>query len=183
MRIKDLKKKGTWECGIIRLPKAVQSETPEEAPYFPLILVAVNLDTGMVINPVTTDREDPAELINGFADELLKANIAPKKIRAYDDRSYALLRNLCRKTGIRLVKDEETEQVQNVMLELIEHIGPEKNEIPDFEQMDQLFQTLTQMRDGELKQMPPDLVRMILEMADMGAVPPELAKRLRKLFR
>ena len=182
MRIKGLKKRGVWECGIVCMPKAVQSETPEEAPYFPQVLVAVNLITGMILKPVTTDAEDPAEMINGFAEELLNEKTAPKKIRAYDDRTYALLRNLCGKTGIRLVKDEKPEEIRNVMLDLIDHMGLEKDEIPELEQMDQLFQTLMIMRDGELRQMPPDLVRMILEMADMGVVPPELAKRLRRLF-
>ena len=56
-------------------------------------------------------------------------------------------------------------------------------EMPDPEELETLCEALMAMRDGDLKQMPVDMVNMLLGLADRGFVPDKLAKRLRKLFR
>lgn len=182
-RIKRLRKSGVWECGTMRLPNAIQQEGHEkEAPYFPLALVCLNLESGQVLQPVVTIGNDAEEAMNGFVEELVKTKAAPKTLRAADDRCFAILRDLCAKTGIGLTR-EEPEALSEVMQDLLSNMGMDEDGEPNLEQLELLCENLMQMRDGELKQMSEEMVNMLLDMADWGVVPKALADRIRKLFR
>ena len=51
------------------------------------------------------------------------------------------------------------------------------------EQVEDLCETLMQMRDGELKQLPEEMVLMLLDLDEDGLIPEALGKRLRRIFR
>lgn len=71
-RLRRTRKKGTWECGTMRLPAPVQEKT-DKAPYFPMVLVAVNQE-GYVFPPMISDGEDAAKIANTFAEKLLETS-------------------------------------------------------------------------------------------------------------
>ena len=52
----------------------------------------------------------------------------------------------------------------------------------EVEQIGDLCETLMQMRDGELKQLPEEMVAMLLDLAEDGVVPEMLAKRIKRIF-
>ena len=168
----------------MRLPTPVQDEK-DKAPYFPMLLVAVDQE-GTVFSPVISDGEDAAEIANKFAAELL-TTMCPRSIRAGDDRCFAILQDLCGKAGIHLTRENHLEALDEVMQTLIFSLGQDEDEsedeMPKPEEIEELCAALMAMRDGELKQMPAGMVNMLLDLADWGFVPDELAKRLRKLFR
>lgn len=183
-RLRRTRKKGTWECGTMRLPAPVQEKT-DKAPYFPMVLVAVNQE-GYVFPPMISDGENAAKIANTFAEKLLETS-CPKAIRAGDGRCFAILQDLCKKAGIHLAREDQLETLDEIMQALF--YGLDQNEdkggnvMPDPEELEQLYETLMVLRDGELKQMPTDMANMLLDMADWGFVPEELSRRLRKLFR
>lgn len=182
-RLKRMKKGGAWECGTMRLSTPVQEED-NKAPYFPMVLVSVDRQEGHVFPPVISNGEDAAEIANKFAAELL-TTICPRSIYAGDDRCFAILQDLCKKTGIRLTREDHLDALDEAMQALFFGHVEDENEggIPNMERLDDLFAALMAMRDGELKQIPADMVNMLLDMADWGFAPDKLAKRLRKLFR
>ena len=197
-RVKNMKKKAVWECGCFYLPAPVQDEEEDDQtiPYFPLILLNVDRKTGMVLHPVMGKADVPEDLVRQQAEGIVEGNICPREIRAGDDRAYALLEDFCRMTGIRLLRDDSLPAFDEAKESLLRQMdrdgewGDEEDDLAEDEldeedqlDLDQFVDTLMKMRDEELKTMPRDMVKMLYEMAEWGAVPEALVKRLKKLFR
>ena len=167
-----------------RIPNAVQRETQEEeAPYFPLALICVDVTTELVQQPIVTDGDNAEEMMNLFAELLMEASTVPKKISCGDNRCFAVLKDLCAKTGIQLIRTDSLVALPQVMEDFLGNLGIGEEGEPNFEQLEALFDSLMQMRDGELLQMPEEMVVMLMNLAEAGIVPDSLAKRIRKLFR
>ena len=183
-RIKRKAKAGVWECGTLRLPSAVQEEgQPDEAPYYPLALLFIELGNELVQEPIVTDGEDPAEMLNEFAQQLLDVKTVPRTIRCGDERCFSLLKDLCAKTGIRLEKTDDPEALNDVIGDLLEHLAGEEDAELDPKEVEEMFDVLMQMPDSELRQMPQELVNMLYSLSEAGALPDALDNRIRKLFR
>ena len=183
-RIKRKAKAGVWECGTLRLPSAVQEEgQPDEAPYYPLALLFIELGNELVQEPIVTDGEDPAEMLNEFAQQLLDGKTVPRTIRCGDERCFSLLKDLCAKTGIRLEMTDDPEALNDVIGDLLDHLAGEEDAELDPKEVEEMFDVLMQMPDSELRQMPQELVNMLYSLSEAGALPDALDNRIRKLFR
>ena len=183
-RIKRKAKAGVWECGTLWLPNAVQEEAhADEAPYYPLALLFIELGNELVQEPIVTDGEDPAEMLNEFAQQLLDVKTAPRTIRCGDERCFSLLKDLCAKTGIRLEKTDDPEALNDVIGDLLEHLAGEEDAEFDPKEVEEMFDVLMQMPDSELRQMPQELVNMLYSLSEAGALPDALDNRIRMLFR
>ena len=182
-RIRRLKKRGTLQCGVMRLPSPVQDEAePDEAPYFPLALVSLNPATGILLKPVLSQIGDGRGIADGFAEMLLSAKTAPERVELRDEQTAAILSELCKRTGIRAVIGEELDALEDAMLQMTRSMGTDEDVEDDVAEIEDLCEDLMQMRDGELRQMPREMAEMLLNLAEAGLVPDELAKRLKKLF-
>ena len=183
-RIKRKAKTGVWECGTLRLPNAVQEEEhADEAPYYPLALLFIELGNELVQEPIVSNGEDPAEMLNEFAQQLLDGKTVPRTIRCGDERCFSLLKDLCAKTGIRLEKTDDPEALNDVIGDLLEHLAGEEDAELDPKEVEEMFDVLMQMPDSELRQMPQELVNMLYSLSEAGALPDALDNRIRKLFR
>ena len=183
-RIKRKAKAGVWECGTLWLPNAVQEEAhADEAPYYPLALLFIELGNELVQEPIVTDGEDSAEMLNEFAQQLLDVKTAPRTIRCGDERCFSLLKDLCAKTGIRLEKTDDPEALNDVIGDLLEHLAGEEDAEFDPKEVEEMFDVLMQMPDSELRQMPQELVNMLYSLSEAGALPDALDNRIRMLFR
>ena len=183
-RLRQKKKTEIWECGTMRLLTAIQEEGHEEkAPYYPLALVYVELGTELVQQPIVTDGEDAAEMMNDFAAQLLDRERLPKTIYCGDDRCFALLKDLCEKTGIQRERTDELEALDEVMQSLLEHMAEDEDDLSTEDELAELVEALTQMSDTELRSAPQEIVNMLYSLAEAGELPDELSKRIKKLFR
>lgn len=183
-RIKRKAKAGVWECGTLWLPNAVQEEAhADEAPYYPLALLFIELGNELVQEPIVTNGENPAEMLNEFAQQLLDGKTIPRTIRCGDERCFSLLKDLCAKTGIRLEKTDDPEALNDVIGDLLEHLAGEEASELDPKEVEEMFDVLMQMPDSELRQMPQELVNMLYSLSEAGALPDALDNRIRKLFR
>ncbi len=183
-RIKRKAKAGVWECGTLRLPNPVQEEGHEdEAPYYPLALIFIELGNELVQQPIVTDGEDSSEMLKEFAEYLLTVKTIPRTIRCGDDRCYALLKNLCAKTGITLERTDEPEALEDVIDDLLDHMSELQDEEIGPDEIEEMFDVLMRMPDSELHQMPQELVNMLYSLAEAGELPAPLEQRIRKLFR
>lgn len=69
------------------------------------------------------------------------------------------------------------------MLQMMYRMEPDTDTEDEVEQIEDLCKTLMQMRDGELRQLPEEMVAMLLDLAEDGAVPETLAKRIKRIFK
>ena len=183
-RIRRKAKAGVWECGTLRLPNPVQEEGHEgEAPYYPLVLIFIELENELVQHPILTNGEDPAEMVNEFAEHLVTRKTVPRVIRCGDDRCYALLKNLCARTGIALERTDELEALEAVTEDFLDHMSDFQDEELEPDEIEEMFDVLMQTPDSELRQMPQELVDMLYSLAEAGELPAPLEQRVRKLFR
>lgn len=67
------------------------------------------------------------------------------------------------------------------MREIHHNMGKEEDDGSDLEHLEQICDMLSDLRDGELKQMPPRMVEALLELAREGVIPEDLAKRLKRI--
>jgi hypothetical protein len=121
-------------------------------------------------------------MMNSFAEQLLELDSIPKTVCCGDDRSFALLKDLCTKTGIQIERTDQLQALDEVMQNLLENMGESEEGEPDYEQLEAMFDMLMQMRDSELKQMPQEMADMLYSLAEAGELPETLAKRIQKLF-
>ena len=97
-------------------------------------------------------------------------------------RSFAILKDLCSKCGIRLERTDDLALLHDAMESVLEDLGGNDG-TPNFEQLQSLIETLMLMTDGELAQMSPGMVDMLCDLGEIGEIPEMLLKRLNKLKR
>ena len=188
-RIRRKKKQGAWECGTTYLPAPIQLDPEEEeAPYYPLALLCVKRSNGRVLDPpVISESGEPQELLEDFTVCLREAG-CPNTIYAGDDRCFFLLQDLCRRTGIRLIRDHEPRHLFEAMLDLLDDMEDDdeddendNEDVDEDEALEQLCATLMAMSDREFKRMPKAMARKLLALGGLGMIPAELVKRLKEL--
>ncbi|MBQ9493238.1 MAG: hypothetical protein IJR54_05820 [Oscillibacter sp.] len=192
-----LKKRGVYDCELLRLPGLLPTQTDAKAaPYFPVLLVCADLKTGYLkaTNPVTDYDTHPEALRDAFVHALLESGECPRAVRLRDERTRALLEDLCLNARILFsveanlpALDEARTQIWDLMFQDGDDIWDEDEEDDDAmdinEALSAAVEELTNMSDKELRNLPPAMVRQILEMANMGFIPQELQLRLRRLFK
>ncbi len=182
-RIKRKIKAGVWECGTLRIPHAVRDEDHEDAaPYYPLALVYVDLNNEWMQEPILSKEEEPQEMLNKFAKQLLDEKTAPRKIYCGDGRCFALLKDLCSRTGIQLEKTDKLEAINDVIEDIKGRFSDYEGVEPRLEEVEEMFEVLMQMSDNELWKLPEELLNVLYSLSELGALPTNLNKRIRKLF-
>ena len=192
-RIRYMKKKSVWESGTFVLPAPVQSEETDRLPFYPLVLMSVDEQTGLVLQQTIAPENWPENLLRQFAEQIVADDICPWMIRIADDRAYALLEDLCERTGIRLNREDGLDLYEEAKANLLHHLREQtRPAVPEHEAtvsireeqdgLDHFCETLMKMRDEELLLMPINLVKILYDLKEMDAVPNELIMRLEKLF-
>ena len=162
--------------------------------------------------PVMEYDESPEVLRDMFADTLISNKECPRAMKVRDEGVLILLEDLCMKAGILLsvdndlpVLDEARDRILGALYASApgfmdndeddeddfdffdddedDEDGPEEDMADMEEAISDAMEQLTRMSDGELRALPPAMVRQILEMAPFGFVPQELQLRLRRLFK
>lgn len=175
-RIKKKTKTEVWECGTMWLPAPFQKDGEEdEAPIVPFALVSVNQRTGMVMQVLISDGEVVSNITDEFASNLLDDEEAPHLILCRDSRCFALLKDFCKKAGIRLEISDDLEELNDAMMDYLDQA--EEEEEPDIET---IIEMLSSLKDEELAQLPKSLINTL---SKDEALPAKLRKRLGKLKR
>lgn len=194
-RLKQAKKKGIFECKIIRLPAAVQ-ETEEDVPYYPAVLLSVNRTSELVYptNPIRHLEENPESLLESFVEKLLENEICPRKMETNDVYTFEFLKNLCNAVGIQLVLTEkELPALEEAIDSLMSAMLFDEEEVDYDEDFDEesdmeaafLFgalNMLAHMSDSDLRNMPKPLRQELLQLAEAGLLPPELERKIRRML-
>ncbi|MBQ9593806.1 MAG: hypothetical protein IJR36_08030, partial [Lachnospiraceae bacterium] len=178
MRIRRMKKIGVWECGTFYLMRSV-AEEGESAGHLPLALMILDEDEGLLEDPVISDGADAA-MLEQLADLIRSRAAAPYKIKCGDERCYALLKNFCERTNIRLVQNEPTDELYDTEEDFLDFVQGGGADDEAFE-ASMLWEELMDADDDVLRAMPQPLKDMLAEMDAAGQLPETLAERLRRL--
>lgn len=180
-RLKKIKKGGVWECKTAYIDQPAQN-SEAEAPVFPLVLFAANPQNNEILPPVTVFHyeENASELLNEFVAALLDGGLRPREIRVCEERTYALMKSLCKRLKISLTMVEKLEEVdkfinafQEDVLGYFDNSNMEKH-------MTELLDLLLE-KDKEssiIERMPPDVADALMAMTKDEEVSPKLKSRL-----
>lgn len=179
-QISELPKKGTWECEVVILPAPIAA-SGIGAPYYPTLLIAVDTEHQHIIPtyPVENYFQESQQMLLELADAMLTAGVAPELITLPDKRTEAFLSRFCKACGISctLTADSFT-MLDDVREEMLTHLGGGSDEA----MMGTMAELLMSLDDDALLAMPPELLRTMTELLGQNVLPPELEKRLRRLF-
>lgn len=195
-----LKKRGVYDCELLRIPAPLdEPDNDEEAPYLPALLLCVDTKTGhlMATRAVTDYDTNPESLRDEFAEALLESGGCPRAIRVRNEQTKVLLASLCTHAHILFSVEENLpaldEAREHILSALYEDDDPwdedddeddDEDEYLDFETaLSDAVEELSNMSDWEIKSLPPEMIRQILEMGNFGLIPQELQLRLRRLFK
>src|SRR5690606_2255527 len=101
----------------------------------------------------------------------------PARILVQDDRTQALLRQLCPQIGIQLVRLESIETLEEAMNDFIRQFSRDKETDADSpggeDQLRQLTETLEKL--PSLAELPDEILENLLEMLPLGMLSGKLA--------
>lgn len=174
--VKKLPKKDIWEAELIMMLEPVQ-DNPEETPYYPMMLLMVESKTGYILPTPMVEHpmEDPHAILQSYANTCREHGLYPKEIRCRDERTYALLKDFCDKTGVKTeVYSGRMSALQEAEDSLLEHFGGGNDE-PNI--LDDMLQTITDilnLSDEELRSMPSPLLSEFKSLISMGVLPEDI---------
>ncbi len=183
-RIKRMKKSGIWECGLCRWRYPVRDqEDGDTAPWIPLMLASTDPLTQSIQPPVVSKRGDDGELLDGFARVLAQeADTPPVKIRCGDDRTYALLKDLCAKAGIELIRTDRMKELPEAIEALVQEMGKPEEEPGEDESWEAVDRLYAQMSDEEILELPAQVKAALLSIVSEGKLSEDLSRRLLRLL-
>lgn len=117
---KKYKSKSELECKIINLPSAVYNEITK-IPEYPVIMVSVDTKSGYAItsNILPYNYDVSHEMLSGFIKALGEKKIFPKTISVSDERTKALLTDICSRCGVELIIKKSLPALDELVRDLI----------------------------------------------------------------
>ena len=195
-QLKQLKKGGIVECEILRLMNPIQ-ETPDEAPYFPVLVLCVDSKSKQVLHtePVLRYDTEPDSALRTFVDALVQWGKLPKAVKVRTEATRALLEGLCSAAGILLSTGSQLPALDDARESLFSFLSDEDDD-EDFEDFDpeeiseedissmmaQSAALMMFLSDDNLRSLPPETVGQLMELVRLGVLPPEMSRRLRRIF-
>ncbi len=187
-RLRRLEKRGTWEYGTMEIRVPVYDDPDSvavEAPCFPMVLAGLDRtdDTMPPLETVTDYAENAGQLLETFASAICESGRRlPRQICVADARTHAFFQDFCDKTGVQLCLQTPLPDLEETLCDLREHMESSLLEEEDFDELEHFLALLMQMEDEDLSQLPPSVEKMLRELMNTGALPPELEARLRRLL-
>ena len=178
---KRLRKKDTWEAELIRMVDAMQDD-PKDAPYYPLLLMVVNSNSGIVLpGQVTIDGdENPEDILSGFLESAKEMKLFPKEIRCRDARTYALLHDLCEKVGAKIEVSPgpffALSEAEKAFLN--DSLPSDMEEQEMKEEMFSAIDRILSMNKRELQSMPFEMIQFLRYIALNSELPDGLGEKL-----
>lgn len=155
--IKKFKKKGTWECELVRMTEPVQDD-PEEVPVFPMMFLIAESGSGYVlpIMPVKNYEEEPEKLLDLLLETLVKQKICPKKLKVQDERTFAFLKWICERLGIGLSTEKSLPDLDDIKYEFLDEFS-----MDDEDAMDELVQMMKMLETVPKEEIPEMVLRQL----------------------
>lgn len=179
--LKKMKKSGIWECAIIRFPQPVQGN-PDEPPFFPMLLLAVESSTGYMLNvpPIMDYDNHPEDLLNTFMQALLEEKIRPIRLKARDERTYAFAEAFCKKLKIPLSMDEDLPTLADAEEDFLMRFGMEDEE--QLDEIEALLDKLLELDESQFHTIPAEIMDLLESLEEQELLPGHLAEKLNRIL-
>ena len=178
--VKKLPRKGIWETELLCMMEPVQN-SPEETPYYPMLLLVVESKSGYMLPVPLVDHAEKKsqEVLRAFANAWKSQGSYPKEIRCRDERTYALLKDFCEKTDVKvsiyMKAMPALDEAEEALLD--RSLGSDEDEILD--QMTEVIGAILSMSRQELKMIPKPLLKELRMMMEHDIFPKDIAAELR----
>ena len=195
-KIRSKRRKGIIDCRVTWLNNPVQ-EHPDDVPYYPAILIAVEESDGKVMSmSLTRDYESGYnQLLSEFMATLSARKMRPQKIFVQNARTFALLAETMEKASIDIAQDTDLPDLDVALFDLYDHmlatdacaVEPGPAEPADFSQIEKgLTMMLTEieaMGDELLRYLPEEVTESLSELSVTPGIPSALKERIDSLLR
>lgn len=181
-KLKKAKRKGVWECGIVRFPQPIQ-DNPEDIPVYPVVLLPVESGTNYIlpVKPALHYEEEPEKLLSLFIDAFVEEGVCPMQIKVRDKRTHTFVKGFCDKLKVPLNVEKELPALENVKHVLYEHIyANEIEETDDPMEMQMLIQQL--IEESKSRTLPDEIKEMFADLLEQGKLPEELEEGIRQII-
>ena len=193
--LKAAKKTNEVLCEVLITPVTCSDNEDENILHLRTILIVIDGRNGKILNP-PPDTKDYGEesarvLVENFANILLdkSLNKVPKRIFVRNERTFSLLKDFCEQGDIKLVFEEDLPAIDDFeenILQAFDYEGDDVDEKISLEMQKEmislLIDKLSELPERELKKMPQDMRILVEDMLEEGILPPNLEKKLKKIF-
>ena len=186
------KTKLTWALQTMFSPRAYEDEEsdraptgrPVKAPAFPMLLLIVSHDDGMILNILMSPQPEdyPREFARQLAD-LIQQHGRPKGMLVMDDRTQALLDNFCKRIQIPLTRRENIDVLEDGVEIFLQHFEQDWGE-DDIDAADPGMAGVLQAYEHALRSECTDieLAKMVRSLPD-ERIPDVVQEIIRKVAR
>ncbi|MBP5608951.1 MAG: hypothetical protein J6X66_11910 [Lachnospiraceae bacterium] len=185
-RIKNMKKRGSWACRLVRL------DTPSgwgggSEKVLPSVIKTICLDKSEIVDmiPVAYYEIRTEVVLDKFMEAICRYGSCPVQILVMDDRTYSILRQWCKNCAIKLERVEYIPELD--MPEGIYESGMNADEFMEsgFEYIETAIDFLLSLPDEALSAMPDELksVREIKESGADALFSQEFRRKLNRLIK
>lgn len=201
-KIKRMKKRGERICELFMFPVPTELEDGSGLCSFPVVLIALDPKSGMVLPDVMDLGCHGGEaLLASFATALAKAKSVPSSIYVRNERAYLFLENFCKQAGIQLYKEdsERTDILDEIEEDLMSGLDgfpgdgldvfDDADEFDDMDGIDEIgmlsavAEMIGKCSDKEIREMPEGMKEAVRAMLGQGLFSPSKEKKLKKLLR
>lgn len=119
--------RGVWEIDLFHFPEPIKEK---ERPYFPLVLLSVDRDTGLILGAhLAKPTEHASSLVDQFLDFLEDTQLPlPEKILVSGEKTLKLLEPIARRLEIKLKNVERLPELEAAQYGLLSSEMREKYE-------------------------------------------------------
>ena len=196
--IKRLPRKGRWCVEVTLMPKAVKIKGGDER-YAYLMIVIIDDGYTMLVPPSF----DLGEMAYSFAERMAGGENAPEEIYVRNQRTESQLKDLCAKTGIKLIRKEDIPFVDGFYNDFVmmDNDREEEEYEPPYQEetgtagpgvsigidrnvdkmMGGIIDMVNNLNMDELRKLPPDMLKSLKGMVGLHVLPGELEMKLANL--
>lgn len=190
-RLKSAKKTALdWAACIFMNPEPSVDEAhrdpvtnrPLKAPAYPMLLMILEKQSSMILGmPMSPDPQDYLRLFTkGLVDLMVKQG-RPRRILVRDERTYALLQQICPQIGVQLKRVELIEMLEEALSAYHDQFSKfKKADAEGAGRDDKILQMLKNLEQlPSLEDMPEEMLQYLLQLLSSGTMSEKLVSMVK----
>lgn len=181
-KIRRMKKGGgKWECQLFPFSSPVLAK--EGAPFFPFLLMILDTKREQLLpqQPLQYNADILQKALDSFVQAIIDYGRCPKSIAVCDERTEAILSELCHKCGILLLKTTRFAMLDEAKASFLEDMEAEKQ--ADDAESEKIIATFVEhLKDMTVEEIKDDAPLDVIRWLMVSDIPEDLMKKLEKVM-
>ena len=181
-KIRRMKKGGgKWECQLFPFSSPVLAK--EGAPFFPFLLMILDTKREQLLpqQPLQYNADILQKALDSFVQAIIDYGRCPKSIAVCDERTEAILSELCHKCGILLLKTTRFAMLDEAKASFLEDMEAEK-QADDAESEKMIAAFVEHLKDMTVEEIKDDAPLDVIRWLMVSDIPEDLMKKLEKVM-